>query len=135
MWACCTAVLLPIGVQYYRLGERFAFERTYREILEYSATFSAFGAVSPLVPASAVLSVSGNAEQQLFPGFVILLVIAAALAASPARVRAVPTRWTKTTATFTTMALAAAAVAAAAPVVGPWHIDVGGVRILSVTTV
>ena len=78
----------------------------------------------------------GNSEQQLFPGVTVLALIIV-------RGRPRPRAWFRNrepwprprlTAVLALIAVGAVAVAMAAPVVGPWHLDIGRLRIVSVTT-
>jgi hypothetical protein len=134
LWAASVCLLLPVIVQYHRLGPQFGLERTYDEIREFSATFGAFMSVPSLALSSAVLPTTGNSEQHLFPGFAVLVLVGGAAIASLSRADPARRAWRRGTLVFASAATAAVVVAALAPIVGPWHIDLGTVRIVSVST-
>jgi F5/8 type C domain len=135
VWACATLPLAPIIARYYHVTQRFAFERTYGEIRSFSANVGALLSPPPLAVASLFLPSNGNPEQQLFPGFAILALVIVAAGCAMWRARREPARRSRLRPALWVVAAAALAVAATAPVVAPWRINIGGMTILSVTSV
>jgi len=133
-WGGATLLLLPIIVRYAQVNARFAVERTYAEIRAFSAPVDALFSPSALTTASVFLPPTGNAEQQLFPGVAILLLVAVAAAYAAIGTRARSARRTRWSRGLWGAAAASLAIAAISPVVGPWHVKIGGATIVSVTS-
>ena len=134
VFAFATIALLPVVLPYSHLTGRFALERGIAEILLFSADVTALGSASLLVPASTLLPSVGNAEQQLFPGVTVVIVILAAAVVSLRRAAA-PSRWPHVSTAFASIACLAIAAALTARLGGPWCICVGGRTLVSVTTI
>ena len=132
-WGLGTIALLPLVVPYSHLRDRFALDRGINEIRAFSADMRALVAAPPLVPASAIFPSTGNAEQQLFPGVTIpILMLAAAITSF--RRTAPPRRWPQLSVAFSLMACVAGAVALAERLVGPWRVGIDGRTLVSVGT-
>ncbi|HZR23506.1 MAG TPA: discoidin domain-containing protein, partial [Vicinamibacterales bacterium] len=82
-WAIAATLITPVIIGYHTALDAFRGERTLTEIRSFSADVSAFAATSPLVWAWRRLSVVHQAEQQLFPGIVSIVLFAAALVIIP----------------------------------------------------
>ena len=132
-WIVATLPLTPFVLRYYRVTERFALERTYGEIRSFGAPVGALLSPTPLAVASAVLPPIGNAEQQLFPGVAIVALVIVGAGSAIWRARTEPVRRPLLRTVLWVVAAASLAVAAMAPVVGPWHIAIGGMTLLTVT--
>jgi hypothetical protein len=89
---------------------------------------------TPMVFTSALLRAEMNPERQLFPGFAILALVGGAVMAAAWRARAEPNARKPLTFVLVSTAIAAIVVAALAPVLGPWHFDIGTLRIISVSS-
>jgi hypothetical protein len=100
----------------------------------YSADVSALVAAPPLALASRLLPNTGNAEQQLFPGFTVVALIVTAVTASLWRSRGQPTSRRPVALIFCAAACGFVAVAFFALFGRPWQLRVGGITIVSVTT-
>ena len=133
-WGVGTMVLLPVVLPYSHLQDRFALERGIAEIRLFSADVTALGSASLLVPTSTLLPSVGNAEQQLFPGVTVVIVILAAAVVSLRRAAA-PSRWPRVSTAFASIACLAIAAALTARLGGPWRISLGGRTLVSVTTI
>jgi hypothetical protein len=133
-WILGTMALLPVVLPYSHLTERFALERRIEEVRLFSADVTALAAPSPLVPAAALLPSVGNAEQQLFPGVTILIVILSAAIVSFRR-SAPERRWSRASAVCASIACLAIAAALTAWLRGPWQFGIGGRTLISVTTI
>jgi len=138
-WAIAAAfaigavALLPIAVPYLRLHEQLALERRYLEIVTFSADLRSFTSAPPRTLASLLLS-GGNAEQQLFPGvFVVVLVAWAAIDALRSRVEEPPRRRLAPL-VLAGAAMALAVISAAVRLGHPWLLGLGGITLVSVTT-
>jgi len=133
-WGGATLLLMPIIVRYAQVNARFAVERTYNEIRLFSAPVDALFSASEMTAASAFLRPTGNAEQQLFPGVAILLLVVVAAASAALGSRSAPARRAPLTRALWCAAAASLAVAALSPVVGPWQLRIGAATILSVAS-
>jgi F5/8 type C domain len=126
--------LLPVAIPYLRLHEQLALERRYQEVVVFSADLSSLAAPPPLALASTLLPATGNAEQQLFPGFTIAgLVALAALASVRWRDGESPGR-RRLTLVLAALAGVFVAVSLVAASGRPWALRAGGLTIVSVTT-
>jgi len=133
-WGGATLLLLPIIVRYAHVNERFAVERTYREVRSFGAPVDALLSPPPIAAASAVLPSTGNAEQHLFPGIAVLSLVVAAAVLGSRRTRREWPRRSPLTRILWCAAAASLAVAASAPAIGPWRISAAGTTLISVTT-
>jgi hypothetical protein len=132
-WGLASMVLLPIVLPYSHLSARFGVERGIGEARLFSADVMALADPSPLVAASALLPSVGNAEQHLFPGATILIIILSAGVVS-LRPVALSGRWSRASTAFASVGGLALAAALVAWIDGPWHIGVGRRTLVSVTT-
>jgi len=132
-WAIGSVLLLPIVVPYQRVHQRLALQRSLYEIRSFSADVSAFAAASPLAPASRLLR-AGAAEQELFPGIMVVGLIVVAVTASLWQTRREPASYRRLQTILGAAACGLVVLALLAPSVMPWQLHVAGITIVSVTT-
>ena len=134
-WVLGTIAVLPVLIPLLRIHRHLAIERAIGEVRTYSADVSALAAAPPLALASAVLPAAGNPEQQLFPGFTVVIIIVAAALASVFRSRKEPStnRRQLLALILGAMACGFVALALVAELVGPWRLRIGVTTIVSVT--
>jgi hypothetical protein len=133
-WCLGSIVLLPLVFPYQRHLERLGLERNIGEISTYSADVTALAAAPPLALASRLLAAAGNPEQQLFPGFTVVALIAAAMMVSFWRSRNEPPPRRRLTFVLGAAACGFVALALFAQFGRPWQLRVGGTTLVSVTT-
>jgi F5/8 type C domain len=132
-WAVAAVALVPVAYGYWKFQHAYGFRRGIDEIRSFSADLASLLSAPSNLRLWGWLNVVDRPESALFPGFVILVLIVAALvltsasaAPRPGRVRAA---W---------WALGGAmvfGVAALTPaLVGPWKFEVAGVRLLSIAS-
>ena len=144
-WCVGTILLLPIVLPYQHLHDRLALERNFAEIVSFSADLSALASASPFSLASLLLPAGGNHEQQLFPGFTVIVLLVTVMVASlwwsrsapPSTVEPRPAASSAGRRLKLFFGLAACGfviVALSAQFGGPWQVRVGRTTIASVST-
>jgi F5/8 type C domain len=127
-------VLLPVAVPYLRLHEQLALERRYQEVVAFSADLSSLAAPPPLALASLLLPATGNAEQQLFPGITVVLLIAIVTIASIVGRNGEPSVRRRLPLLLGVLAGALIVVSLVALSGRAWALRAGGITIVSVTS-
>lgn len=129
-WGLAAGCLLPVILAYRRIHDYYGFERSIEEIIDYSADLLALVRPSPHLDLWGWLPRPLNAEVALFPGLVAPLVVLFGLGCSSWRVDGTEPRW-RVRARWILAMLAAMLVlgALAGTVLGPWSVELGGVRL------
>jgi hypothetical protein len=132
-WAVASLPLIPILWRYQVVHRGFGFTREFGTIGNFGADIAGLLYAAPALEYWGWLNVYRRAEGELFPGLTIaLLVTAGAIVAgggTPTRGRT----WGIVRGVLAFLAAITALVSLSAIVIGPWHFDVSGVRLLSVT--
>jgi hypothetical protein len=134
VWALAALAMAPIAYGYFKFQRAYGLRRWPDEIEAFSADIASVLKAPDNLHLWGWLDVVGRPESALFPGLTVVLLVLAGLivawvaAARSGSGRLAASRWL----------LAAAAlflVAAATPLwLGPWKVELFGVKILSVTT-
>jgi hypothetical protein len=133
-WAVAVAALLPIGLGYLKHQRAYGLRRWPDEIEAFSAD------VASLLTAPGTLRLWGwlktieRPESELFPGLALVLLIAAGGAVAWAAASRAGVERRRTARILFALALLVGAVAATPLWFGPWKLEIGGIRLLSVGT-
>jgi len=136
-WLGGSLPLLPIVGQYERWLHALSVTRRYEEIQAFSADILSIASAAPGLTLWGRLLPPGAAEDQFFPGLVVLVLIASGILAATANTAVVslPPIVSRLRQLFLIAAIAATAAALSTIVVGPWAFPRGpAITIVSVTS-
>jgi hypothetical protein len=126
--------VLPLAVPYLRLHRQMGLERRLEEVVLFSADVRSFASAPSLALASTLLPPTGNAEQQLFPGFTAVALVAFAALAAAGRRDDRPASRRRLPLLFAALACVLAAVSLVAWSGRPWALRLGTITLVSVTS-
>lgn len=132
-WAVAVAMMAPLLYGYWRIQQSYGMRRWTSEIATFSADVASLLQASGNLLTWRWVTVFARPESEIFPGLAIVVLVAAA---ALLRWRAMGIGRKR----LRTMWVAAAAgvvfmlIAATPAIWGPWKLDLGGVRLLSVGT-
>jgi hypothetical protein len=132
-WVIAAVPILPLLMRYRTIHNSFGFARDFRTIRDYGAD------VASLLHPTAHLAVWGSLdvfrrpEGELFPGLTVALLVAAGAVFVRGTEQRDVSSWTWTRRILVVLTAVTAIVSASAVALGPWRLEVFGIRLLSVT--
>ena len=133
-WALSAAVLAPVMYGYWKYQRAYGFRREIDEIVSFSADVASVLQAPGSLYAWGWLRVVKHPESDIFPGVTVILLVAAGLIAgwrTAAHERIGRLRIARV---FVGISIFFLAVAVSPVYFGPWKLEVGGLRLVSVAT-
>jgi len=131
-YAAAALILAPVYVRLAAIHRQYGFSRGVDEIALYGADVTSFVTASPMIALWGWTASLNGPERQTFPGVgIAVLAMAGAVVAAASR-EVVRDRLSRVARVFAGLAMAALLLGSAAWLFGPFHVDFGSVRLLSV---
>ena len=130
--AVASIPLLPILLGYERIHHRLLLERSISEIRDFSADVTAFVTAAPSSLLWSRLSAGARPEQELFPGIMPVLLVAAAVILALVRAPNVESSHRKLQRVLAALGSTALLIAVSPWLFGPWKLSIGSATLLSV---
>ena len=133
-WAVAAALLAPVLYGYWRISRAYNLRRMMLEILQFSADIASVLKASGQSVVWGWLDVVSRPESDLFPGFTVVLLATAAIVLAWRTASTQASGYPRTARVLLALGLVATAVSVARILHGPFRLEVGGLRLLSVTS-
>lgn len=133
-WGIAALLLVPVLYGYWRFHHAYGLRRGIDEIVSFSADVASVLKAPDNLRLWGWLSVVEHPESQLFPGLTLIVLIIAGLVIGWRTAAREKVGRLKIARVFVLIAVLFFAIAASPFYFGPWKVDIGGVRLLSVGT-
>ena len=133
-WGIAALLLVPVVYGYWRFHHAYGLRRGIDEIVSFSADVASVLKAPDNLRVWGWLNVVDHPESQLFPGLTLIVLIVAGLVIGWRRAAREEVGRLKIARVFILIAVLFCAIAASPFYFGPWKVDIGGVRLLSVGT-
>ena len=133
-WAVAAALLAPVLYGYWRISRAYNLRRMMLEILQFSADIASVLKASGQSLVWGWLDVVSRPESDLFPGLTVVLLATAAIVLAWRTASTQASGYPRTARVLLALGLVAAAVSVARILHGPFRLEIGGLRLLSVTS-
>ena len=133
-WAIGAVLLAPVLYGYWRFQRAYGLRRGLDEIVTFSADVASVLKAPDNLRFWGWLNVVRHPEAQIFPGLTVVVLVIAALVVGWRNAAREQIGRLKIARVFVALALLFLAIAASPFYFGPWKVDIGGFRLLSVGT-
>lgn len=133
-WAVAGLLLAPVFYGYWRISRAYNLKRTMLEIRQFSADIASILKGSDLSLLWSWLDVVTRPESDLFPGLTLVVLAACALVVAWRIAARGASGHPRTARVLVALGAVAAAVSIARSAYGPFRLEIGGLRLLSVTS-
>lgn len=133
-WALGALCLAPVLYGYWKIQRAYGLRRWPDEIIAFSADVASVLKASDNIRLWGWLDVVNHPESSLFPGVTVVVVVAMGLAMAWSRAVGERSGGLRASRALVLAASVFLAAAASAVSFGPWKIEIGGIRLLSVGT-
>jgi F5/8 type C domain len=134
MWAIAVLAMVPVALGYLEYQRAYGFRRWPEEIQAFSADVASLLTAPGNLRLWGWLKVIQHPESDLFPGLGIVVLIATGVIVAWAAAARSGVQRLRTLRIMMTMAIVAAFVAATPGWLGPWRLEIFGIRLLSVSS-
>jgi hypothetical protein len=134
-WGAGAILLSPVLYGYWQIARRYNLSRGIAEIAQFSADVAAVLNASPSLAAWGWLQVFHRAEGELFPGLTVTALTALGLVLGWRRVKPEPMRYKRVAIGASLVAAFFLALTAARVLWGPFKLEIGSLRLFSVTDI
>ena len=132
-WAAAAAVLAPVLYGYWSIARQYNLGRGFAEVASFSADVAGLLQAPPALRVWGFLSVVDRPEGALFPGVTVVLLTVLALVLGWRRLPR-PGRWPAAAPVALALGLLFGGITLARWVIGPYRLELGSLRLLSVTS-
>jgi hypothetical protein len=133
-WLVAIAAMVPFALGYLRYLDAYGFVRGREEIASFSADLASVLSASGNLLIWGWLNVFGRPESALFPGLTLVLIVGWAVVLSWRQVEGHEATGLRAPALVAALAVVFGVVGVTPLWLGPWRVELGGVRLLSVGT-
>ena len=133
-WALAAAALAPIMYGYWKYQRAYGFKREIDEIVSFSADVASVLQAPGDLYAWGWLQVVKHPESDIFPGVTVILLVLAGLIVGWRTAAQERIGRLRSARVFVAISLVFFAIAASPVLFGPWKLQIGGMRLLSVAT-
>ena len=133
-WAISAAVLAPVMYGYWKYQRAYGFKREIDEIVSFSADVASVLKAPGNLYVWGWLNVVRHPEADIFPGLTVVVLIVSGLVLGWRTAAQERTGRLRIARVFVGISIFFFAIAASPAYFGPWKLDIGGMRLLSVAT-